>query len=671
MNLNELMQQLFVNRNDCYAKAFLNKDKNKMGYAKKEESITNDLIGEHLAGNVTIGVYQLNKDKVKWVCLDFDKNTKEDYEKAQDLFIELKKQGFNPLLEMSGGGEFKCHIWIFCDTTGKNARLYFEQLCKDLGIMPHEIFPKQSQTDSYGNLVKLPLAYHLASKQRSYFLSSNFEPLVSIEQIEEKLKSHLDNIDFIPEAQQEEKPITEYKTQDKKPSEFDKFFNHILNNKLPEGITQEAQIGTREAGINNNILKNEAIWFFQKGYSLEDLEKEVKPVYDKNGWAFADLKGWYNKAKKGEIKEIAAGEIADWCFIYKPELLELLPKEDLSELETRTKFKIISDKELQELNLPKPEWYANEIIPKKAIIIIGGKRGGFKTITALHIAFAISSGNKVFDKFETKKARILYIDEENDLALVKERVEKIKKGLGIKSQIELSFINNEGVRLDENKRLAMLEENLKEFRPEIIILDSLRRFTMSKENESESILYLHNAMKRLSKAYGITWILLHHLRKGISGKNISDEMDELRGSSDLPAIADVILLLQRNKGSSESFVLKMAKSRYNQEMKSKVIQMIWEQDNLKMNCVGDAEEQIMQDELCGKAIIKYMAEQQLTEFKAAAIKEALKEHHSIPTINRALRFLKDSGKLISKKKGYYEISVKEDINKYIPGEPNE
>src|SRR3989344_3218470 len=88
---------------------------------------------------------------------------------------------------------------------------------------------------------------------------------------------------------------------------LDTFFRFVLTNPLPAGVTAGAT--GKEMGINNNILKNLAIWLYQKKYTEEKLKEEIKPIYDKNGWTFGDLLGWFKKVVKGDIKEINRGEL--------------------------------------------------------------------------------------------------------------------------------------------------------------------------------------------------------------------------------------------------------------------------------------------------------------------------------------------------------------------------
>lgn len=362
----ELLEKLFVNRYNAYGEAYFNKKTNKTAYKKKESGIHTTLIKTHIRGDITIGIYQLNGSRVKWGCLDFDENTKEDYANVKKLYLEACKLELNPLLELSGGGKYKCHIWFFGNCEARDMKHLLEELCNKAGVRPHEIFPKQEQTTEsspYGNLVKLPLALHLATKKRSTFLNDNFEQVNTPEAIEELLTFHLNNIIKIPEmsmgavagtgrvvgARTDKKLILEIKNPIK-PEKYNDFFNFVLKNELPAGVSKQVKIGEKEAGINNNILKNLGIWLFKMGCTYEDLKSEIKPVYDEKRWSFGDLMGWYNKAKEEVYDKINHGELILWCNNYYPNLRKLLPKtklDDFYEAEFKNNISIPANSEIE------------------------------------------------------------------------------------------------------------------------------------------------------------------------------------------------------------------------------------------------------------------------------------------------------------------------------------
>lgn len=334
----EFIKSLFINRNDCWADAYLQPNKDKMAYTTKKDELTDTILQQHLNFQKTIGVYQLNENKVKWACLDFDLNTLEDFENAKKLYSILKENNLHPLLEMSGGGDFKCHIWIFCDCKAKDIKYYLESICEEVKIKPHEIFPKQLESNEklpYGNLVKLPLGLHLVTKKQSVLLDENFNELKEEKDIIQRLRWHNNNIDSIPKVIVKEKVIKEYCDKKVDVSEYDRFFEYVRDNELPDASKAKSS-NLKIVGVNDNILKNYAIYLFKKGYDEERLEEEIRPIYEKRGWRFSGLKGWWRKARDG-FDNICLGELVEWCKVYKPDLISFLPIKKRPSLEKAIK----------------------------------------------------------------------------------------------------------------------------------------------------------------------------------------------------------------------------------------------------------------------------------------------------------------------------------------------
>ena len=336
-------------------------------------------------------------------------------------------------------------------------------------------------------------------------------------------------------------------------------------------------------------------------------------------------------------------------------------KEDKEIKETKKKKRdldIVYDSELNSLEINQVEWIIEGIIPEKSISFLAGKRGVFKSFISLLISYCVSNGLAVFNKFSSKKSKILYLDEENGLPLIKGRADKIKNGLDIQNNSDVAYSSFAGLKFDSPSSMTALEKVIQEFKPKIVIVDSYRRFVGFDENDAGKVSSLFTDILRpLSEKYGVSWILVHHLRKGMAGRNPIDDMDEIRGSSDLANYADTILIVQRNRGAENNFILKQAKCRYKQEMAPKAINIDWGEDILTMDCVGDAEENIYAVEVCANMIMKWAAETEKTSFNRMEALDAMKsQKQSKPTVERALRMLLDNQKLIKPKRGIYELN---------------
>lgn len=164
----EELYKLFVNRTDVFS----TQQKNGSYFPTKRE-ITLPDIDKHLKGEITIGVYCLDKEsKVKWACVDLDGDDLEEL-KINGLIIYNQFRDFKRMFEFSGRRGY--HVWVFFEdkVPAEYAKTMVKARLNRIGMANHEIFPKQTTLDStrlYGNLVKLPLALHKGSGKFSEIL---------------------------------------------------------------------------------------------------------------------------------------------------------------------------------------------------------------------------------------------------------------------------------------------------------------------------------------------------------------------------------------------------------------------------------------------------------------------------------------------------------------------
>jgi len=163
----ELLWKL-VNRKDVYAVQW-NKDGE---YYPVWEPVTDAVLDRHERGEITIGAYQLDKkDNVTWGALDHDENTQEDYKQAVREYQLLKEDGYGVILEKSGGGPLRAHVWVLVPspTPAGQMQAFLKDFCKRHNTSPHEIFPKQRTISDkqLGNLMKLPYGINRKNGVRS------------------------------------------------------------------------------------------------------------------------------------------------------------------------------------------------------------------------------------------------------------------------------------------------------------------------------------------------------------------------------------------------------------------------------------------------------------------------------------------------------------------------
>ena len=176
------------------------------------------------------------------------------------------------------------------------------------------------------------------------------------------------------------------------------------------------------------------------------------------------------------------------------------------------------------------EYILEKLIPKNSITLLFGRGGIGKTSLMMQIARAVASGIP-FDTLKTIQSPVYYIDFENPLAVLKERVEKI----GQSENLYVWHISNEiqPPKLDSNGW-----DLYKKLPPGLLIVDTLRASHLSDENDSKPMSLIMGRLKELRET-GFTILLLHHTPKGND--------NTFKGSTALLDLCDHVLGLEEVK----------------------------------------------------------------------------------------------------------------------------
>jgi hypothetical protein len=350
----------------------------------------------------------------------------------------------------------------------------------------------------------------------------------------------------------------------------------------------------------------------------------------------------------------------------KKEKDKIIEKYEQTTKEEFRDIKLYTFEDLKNIESAKQEWIVENLIPEGSVVLLAGKRASFKTWVVLELIKSISLGQAFLEKFQTKKVGAWIIDEENGIQTLKERLFKL-----VDENTKLDgvyFTSFEGIKLDRRDWFEKVKQKLNEH-PEIklLVIDSFRRVSGIEENDAGEISeFLTTKLRPLSLEYGLTIILIHHLRKSL-GRNPTDEMDEIRGSSDLANYSDVVIILERPKGSRNRVILKQVKSRRSPELEPLLIDIDWSDNKVKFTCQGSALEYLNDVERCKHQILVWIEENNITTFQRKEAIEVMKSYNfSSKTTQRALTELIAQGKLLKLKKGVY--AKPETLASYINNE---
>jgi hypothetical protein len=321
----------------------------------------------------------------------------------------------------------------------------------------------------------------------------------------------------------------------------------------------------------------------------------------------------------------------------------------------KKEFELIWEKDLENYNLEEMNWVIDKLIPLHSIGVWTGKRGTLKTFLVLNAISCVADGKEFLGKYTTAKGKIIYLDKENGVFIMKQRMPLIKRGLNIETPLGIGFICFSTLKIDKKLDINKIEEIIKEHNPILFVVDTYRRGISFEENDAGEVSRLFvDTLRPLVEKYPISIILIHHDRKGESG---GDEMDMIRGSSDLANYVDFIL---KNERKGDKLILKQLKMRANPEEKPLEIEVeSLDESFIKFNLLGEYELKT-KDSLCSKVIIEWIMSHKISSFETKEAKEiAFNKGIKKQNFFNGLQILVNEGMLLKKEHGRYEVISKD------------
>lgn len=337
----------------------------------------------------------------------------------------------------------------------------------------------------------------------------------------------------------------------------DSFFQLINKNIIPDNTFRDTI-----------IFPNIAIALVKEGLSELQIRELMEPIIKNNfpGKNYNEFQGWVKKALNGKIDTYNTIQLNQWIQkyfqlppIYETKSIPIMNLFNIGLLNTNKR--IYSYLEFKNLECPDTEWLVNEWLPVGDICFIVGKSNSYKSTFCMHLGFAIIFNKLVFNKYNTTKGNVLYTNEENNMRIIKDMAERIKKGLDISEDPANFFIsNNENFSLDNIKDIEEIIKFINENKITFWIIDSFRRLFSGKENDATDMAIIFNKLKYIrSKCNNLTIGIIHHMKKN-NEKGNGDIRDMLRGSSDIANFADSIIAIERKTGK-ELFTIEHIKLR--------------------------------------------------------------------------------------------------------------
>jgi predicted XRE-type DNA-binding protein len=287
---------------------------------------------------------------------------------------------------------------------------------------------------------------------------------------------------------------------------------------LPES-KKLIELGTLRKRCNENSYDwNKLMRSLEKEFQLELSKRGIKLPDGRDEQFQLDLLDVLNESDPIKKLRLRA-KVSSFYRLKTNEVEQALKLLSLSN--TKDKVKAWDIDELFALESSGLQWLIPELLPKGETIILAASPKAGKTVLAIDAAFAIATGESEFLGQPVQRGKVLLISSDESLNSTRNKL--IKRGFRSQDK-DIRVIPD--WTIDD---LDVLVEQLEEFRPDVVIIDSLRRIThgsIVSENSAEFADNIYTLKETIGK-YGASGILIHHTNKNLDAMGVG----KIRGSS--------------------------------------------------------------------------------------------------------------------------------------------
>lgn len=222
---------------------------------------------------------------------------------------------------------------------------------------------------------------------------------------------------------------------------------------------------------------------------------------------------------------------------------------------------------VQLLSIPKPKtkfWVEPRILAHSGTMVLYGVAETFKSWVWIDLAFALATG-KPWLGYKTHQCRVLMVQVEQTEEVYGERIEEWVKKHGIKPGDivnNLRFINDMELRLDNTQGQKNLEEEIKQWMPDVVLIDCA--YLVTNVNDLVSLTKFLSQLAYLQQQYGVAIGIVAHPRKEDRGEVEDKGMEELAGFANFYQRMDTIARVRHSNKDKNSrhLLLQWQKSKH-------------------------------------------------------------------------------------------------------------
>ncbi len=223
-------------------------------------------------------------------------------------------------------------------------------------------------------------------------------------------------------------------------------------------------------------------------------------------------------------------------------------------------------------------WLVQGLIATKSLGFVVGLPETNKTWIMLDLAIEAARGGKWLGQFPLRPTKVWVVDQERFRGETKRRFKALlaAKSLNPKDLGNLRVNSgNTTFKLDLDNSFTAFRKRLEEFKPDLVIVDSLATFHTKEENNRMEIQKVLERIKSLRNEFNCTFLFIHHENKlSFQSKEEGKEpsLAEMAGNIAIPAAAETVLTVRKRvDGSSLVYHVKSTMAKTHKPFEVKVI----------------------------------------------------------------------------------------------------
>jgi len=189
-------------------------------------------------------------------------------------------------------------------------------------------------------------------------------------------------------------------------------------------------------------------------------------------------------------------------------------------------------------NLPPPEFYIKDILPKQGAMLVYGSPKVKKSWLTQHMGYCIATGSE-WVGFKTEQARVFIAQFEISERAYYWRLKAMANNYHLQSQ--MFFEVSPGLMyIDQNENFNRLSAVIREHKPQVIFLDCLASCFGGDENNNEHIANFIQKIEILKTEHEASVVIVHHTNKNVLAIS---SVDKARGHSRLAGWVDTLMFM--------------------------------------------------------------------------------------------------------------------------------